>query len=200
MNIGLVVNARGKMCLVHDESFNDVPLWVGYHLDGRQIEIIFNSGATYPIDWEATDEMDSYLQKINKILLIRMEDKKPVEGYDTSLLHLRRGSAIELEDDTKDEDGDIQLFQSETHLTFAFVHPVDLRSIPELEYDVLLREFHIRQADGVRKFFFAGKRRVDVIGASHVCLANLIAQPELPAAPAGWKEQVRVPLRLIFHG
>jgi hypothetical protein len=200
MNIGLVVNARGKMCLVHDESFNAVPQWVGYHLDKRQIEIIFDGGASYPIDWEATDEMDNYLQKINKILLIRMEDKKPVEGYDTSLLHLRRGSPIELEYEKKDEEGNIQLFRTETHLIFAFVNPIDLWSIQELEFDVLLREFYIRQTDGVRKFLFAGKRQVDVVGESHVCLANLLARPELAAAPAGWTEHVRVPLRLAFNG
>jgi hypothetical protein len=97
VNIGLVVNARGKMCLVHDEAFEATPLWVGYHIDKKQIEIIFDTGGTYPIEWEATDEMDNYLQKISKILIIRMEDKKPVEGYDTSLLHLRSGKAIELQ-------------------------------------------------------------------------------------------------------
>lgn len=96
-NIGLVVNARGKMCLVHDTPFNGVPLWVGYHMDLRQIEIIFDAGTSYRIDWVATDEMDGYLQRINKILIIRMVSKKPVEGYDTSLLHLKDGKAIELE-------------------------------------------------------------------------------------------------------
>ncbi|MDX2027291.1 MAG: hypothetical protein SFW62_01495 [Alphaproteobacteria bacterium] len=95
MNIGLVINARGKMCLVHDEPFEATPLWVGYHIDKKKIEIIFDTGGTYPINWEANDDMDSYLQKINKILVIRMEDKKPVEGYDTSFLHLKNGKTID---------------------------------------------------------------------------------------------------------
>lgn len=94
MNIGLVVNARGKMCLVHDEEFEAVPLWVGYHVDRRQIEIIFDTGATFPIDWEAPDEMDKFLLKIKKILIIRMENKKPVEGYDTSFLRLQANRTI----------------------------------------------------------------------------------------------------------
>ena len=85
MNIGLVVNARGKMCLVHDEPFRGVPAWVAYHLDMRRLEIMFDSGETYPIDWHATEEMDSYLRKLEKILIIRMEDKKPIEGYETAL-------------------------------------------------------------------------------------------------------------------
>jgi hypothetical protein len=96
MNIGLVVNARGKMCLVHDELFEATPIWVGYHMEKRQIEIFFDTGASYPIDWEATDEMDNYLQKIGKILLIRMQRKRPVEGYDTTLLHILDGEPIEL--------------------------------------------------------------------------------------------------------
>jgi len=31
------------------------------------------------------------------LLLVRMQGKKPIEGYDTSLLHLKDGKAIELE-------------------------------------------------------------------------------------------------------
>ena len=95
MNIGLVVNARGKLCLVHDEAFEATPLWVGYHIDKKQLEIIFDTGATFPIEWEATDEMDGYLLKISKILVIRMENRKPVEGYDTSFLRLKGGRTIE---------------------------------------------------------------------------------------------------------
>jgi ankyrin repeat protein len=97
MNIGLVFNARGKMCMVHDKPFASAPVWVGYQMDRRQIEINFDIGPSYPIDWEATDEMDNYLQRINKILIIRMVGERPFEGYDTSLLHLKNGKAIELE-------------------------------------------------------------------------------------------------------
>ncbi len=41
--------------------------------------------------------MDNYLQKINKILIVRMANRKPIEGYDTSLLHFKDGKATELE-------------------------------------------------------------------------------------------------------
>jgi hypothetical protein len=95
VNIGLVVNARGKVCLVHDEAFEATPLWVGYHIDKKRLEIIFDTGSTYPIDWESTAEMDNYLQKINKILIIRMENKKPVEGFDTSFLKLKDGKTLD---------------------------------------------------------------------------------------------------------
>jgi hypothetical protein len=89
VNIGLVVNARGKICLVHDERFEGVPLWVGYHLDRRQIEIVYVSGKTYPIEWVASKAMHNFLAAITKILIIRMEDQAPVEGFDTSFLTVR---------------------------------------------------------------------------------------------------------------
>lgn len=95
MNIGIVVNARGKICLVHDEPFEATPLWVGYHIDRKQIEIIFDTGDTLPIDWEATDEMHNYLLKINKILIIRLEAHKPIEGFDTSFLRLKDGKTVD---------------------------------------------------------------------------------------------------------
>jgi len=95
VNIGLIVNARGKLCLVHDEAFEATPLWVGYHVDRRKLEIIFDTGGTYPIDWEATDEMNGYLLRTDKILIIRMENRKPVEGYDTAFLRLKDGRTIE---------------------------------------------------------------------------------------------------------
>jgi hypothetical protein len=95
VNIGLVVNARGKMCLVHDEPFEATPLWVGYHVDKKRIEIIYDTGGTFPIDWEATDEMHNYLLKISKILIIKMENRKPVEGFDTSFLRLKDGKTID---------------------------------------------------------------------------------------------------------
>lgn len=95
MNIGLVVNARGKVCLVHDEPFESAPLWVAYDIETKKIKIIFDTGNDYPINWQATDEIHPYLMKVPKILLIRMVDRKPVEGYDTSFLRYRNGKCID---------------------------------------------------------------------------------------------------------
>jgi cytohesin len=94
-NIGLVVNARGKVCLVHDTRFEGIPLWVGYHCDRKQIEIMFEDGSAFLIDWKVTDEMESYITKIDKILMIRMRNGHPIEGYDTSLVQLLAGRPID---------------------------------------------------------------------------------------------------------
>jgi hypothetical protein len=56
--------------------------------------MIFDTGSTSLLDWEADEEMHNYLLKINKILIIRMEDRKPVEGFDTSFLRLKDGKVI----------------------------------------------------------------------------------------------------------
>jgi hypothetical protein len=95
LNIGLVINAKGKVCLVHDEPFEAVPVWVAYDVDSKRMKIIFDTGTDYPIDWESTDEIHYYLMKIGKILLIRMEDKKPIEGYDTSFVKYQNGKYYE---------------------------------------------------------------------------------------------------------
>ncbi|MCL2504670.1 MAG: hypothetical protein FWE93_00210 [Alphaproteobacteria bacterium] len=94
MNIGIIVNSRCKVCLVHDGSFDATPLWVGYHVDTRKLEIIYDTSATYEIDWEATDEMNIYLMKINKILIMRVEDGNPIEGFETSFLRLKDGKVM----------------------------------------------------------------------------------------------------------
>lgn len=105
MNIGLVVNARGKICMVHDEPFEGVPLWVGYHIELRVLEVIFEAGGTFPIDWKATDEMHNYLLRISKILIIRMENRQPVEGFDTSLLQLYKGKVLDAFEDNAQQEG-----------------------------------------------------------------------------------------------
>jgi hypothetical protein len=149
MNIGLIVNARGKMCIVHDELFPGVPLWVAYHTDKMQLEIIFESGATYPIDWRATPEMDQYIRKIDKILIIRMEEKKPIEGYDASLCHIYNGRVILLPMTLPDgstlettQDGELRL----TLAAFGFAQPPET-----VDYDPLGQSLFLVWSDGTRQ-------------------------------------------------
>jgi hypothetical protein len=146
MNIGLVVNARGKMCLVHDESFPAIPSWVAYHTDTLRLEIMFDTGDSYPIDWRATHEMDQYLRKLNKILLIRMEDKKPVEGYDTSLVGVCNMRIIP--GPVKLRDGSELRVTSDGTLCLTIVGlPCD-RPPDGIEYDALGRLLSLTWRDG----------------------------------------------------
>ncbi|MEJ0062022.1 MAG: hypothetical protein WDO70_02145 [Alphaproteobacteria bacterium] len=91
----MIINAKGKVCLVHDEAFEAVPVWVAYDIDAKKMKIIFDTGTDYPMDWMATDEVNYYLTKIRKILLIRIENEKVIEGYDTSFVKYRNGKYYE---------------------------------------------------------------------------------------------------------
>jgi hypothetical protein len=95
VNIGLVINGKGRVCLVHDEPFDAVPVWVTYDIETRRVKIVFDNGTDFPIDWEANDEIHPWLMKITKILLIRLLDKKPIDGYDTSFVRYLKGKYYE---------------------------------------------------------------------------------------------------------
>lgn len=88
-NIGLVVNARGKLCLVYDRVFPvflDKHLHVRYCVTSKKIYLCLNKHFVYQIEWETTDEMHSYFMRINSILFILIENKRPVEGFDVQFV------------------------------------------------------------------------------------------------------------------
>ncbi|MGE3770374.1 MAG: hypothetical protein AB7G06_05415 [Bdellovibrionales bacterium] len=87
MNIALIVNARGKICLVHDEPFENIPLWVKYRNLNKKLEILFDNGTTRELPNTVNEMLNSYLVKADKIALVRTEDKNPVEAWDTILLN-----------------------------------------------------------------------------------------------------------------
>jgi RecA/RadA recombinase len=88
-NIGLIVNAQGRVCMVYDTEFCvmfDQDLHVRYDATTRKLTIVLNEMFAYEIDWEATEEMHEHLTKIDRIRLIRMWNKRPEKGYDCSFL------------------------------------------------------------------------------------------------------------------
>ena len=80
--------------MFYDRMFDATPLWVGYHIDKKQLEIIFDDGTTFPIEWTVTDDIQNYLMRINKIPIIKMRGGKPAEGFDTRFFQIRNGKAI----------------------------------------------------------------------------------------------------------
>jgi len=87
MNIALIVNAKGRVCLVHDEPFENVPLWVKYKNLHKKIELLFDNGITQELAMTVNDSLNSYLVKTDRIALVRTENKNPVEAWDTILLN-----------------------------------------------------------------------------------------------------------------
>ncbi len=90
MNIGLVQNARGKLCLVHDQPFSAITgpqPHVRYDCRGKKMYLCLAEGIVFPIEWEATEEVDALFKETDKIIFIRMFNKRPLEGFEASLIY-----------------------------------------------------------------------------------------------------------------
>jgi hypothetical protein len=84
--ISIVVNARGRCCMIHSEKFGATPVWIKYLTKQRKVKIVFDSGVECVIDYVMEDKLHKYLLNVTKLFLIRLENDKPVEGYDTNLI------------------------------------------------------------------------------------------------------------------
>ena len=84
--ISIVVNARGRVCLIHDGEFEATPVWIKYLYAQRKIQLIYDNGTDRVIDYVMTDKMHKILLDCDKLFLIRTENGKPIEAFDTTLL------------------------------------------------------------------------------------------------------------------
>jgi hypothetical protein len=87
MHVNILVNAKGQVCMTHDEDFSATPLWVKYKRSSKEIDILFDNGTAQTVIPRVAKAMDSYLINANRVLLVRIEDQKPVMGWDTILLN-----------------------------------------------------------------------------------------------------------------
>jgi hypothetical protein len=86
MNIDLVINARGRICLLHDQPFESTPLWVRYWQERHEIDILFDNSTSKTLESKVSDLAHQYFLNSERVLVVRLEDGKPVEGYETLLL------------------------------------------------------------------------------------------------------------------
>jgi hypothetical protein len=84
--ISLVINARGRACLIHDGLFEATPVWVKYLTDKRKIQLVYDNGKSRIIDYTMDEKLHKKLLNIGKILLVRTDNGKPIEGFDTTLI------------------------------------------------------------------------------------------------------------------
>ena len=83
--------------------------------------------------------MDEYLCRIAKILIIRMENKKPIEGYDTSLLHAWNRRVVEIEEPPVKLSSEVELGWT-SHGNLRLVLSRLFKQAPNrIEYNVLTR-------------------------------------------------------------
>jgi hypothetical protein len=87
MNINMLVNAKGKVCMTHDDILPAIPLWVKYRQLAKEIDILFDNGTTETVLSAIPEQLDSYLVNTNRVTIIRVENREPVEGWETILLN-----------------------------------------------------------------------------------------------------------------
>lgn len=85
--IAIVVNARGRACMLHSKPFIGNPIWIKYLVNKRKVKIIFDNGTEHVIDYIMDDKKHKLLLNVVKLFLIRTDEKGvPIEGFDTSLI------------------------------------------------------------------------------------------------------------------
>ena len=87
MNIDLMAGNRVAPCIAHDAPFSANPLWVRYEAASKLLSIVFEDGDARPLPTAVNDHMAQHLQRARKIMLVRLHDGRPVEGYEC---HLRK--------------------------------------------------------------------------------------------------------------
>lgn len=84
--ISIVINARGRACLIHDGEFEATPVWVKYLTAKRKIQFIYDNGTSRIIDYIMDDKIHKMLLNISKLFLVRTDKGKPIEAFDTTLI------------------------------------------------------------------------------------------------------------------
>ncbi len=86
ISMSVIVNARGRVCLLHDKPFNVTPTWVKYLTKQRKVKLLFDNGMEYVIDYIMNDKQNKLFLNLDKLFIIRVEDGNPIDGYDTKII------------------------------------------------------------------------------------------------------------------
>lgn len=86
ISMSFVVNARGRACLMHAKRFNANPVWVKYLTSQRKLQLIFDDGTNYTVNYVMNEKANKILLNLDKVLIFYVEDGKPIDGYDTKII------------------------------------------------------------------------------------------------------------------
>jgi hypothetical protein len=86
ISFSILVNARGRVCMLYDKPFNAIPVWVKYLIKKKKLQLIFDNGMEYIINYVMDDKFNKIFLNLNKLFIVRFEDMKPIEGFDTSVI------------------------------------------------------------------------------------------------------------------
>lgn len=86
MNIALTLGRDNKAILIYDEPLGFAPAWIESSEDGRGVRIIGSEGEEY-LAGLLSDSFFSKLRGLSNIVMVRMEDRKPVESHKVSFVN-----------------------------------------------------------------------------------------------------------------
>jgi hypothetical protein len=90
MNIALTLSRNNKAILVYDQPLGFSPAWIESSEDGRGVRIIGDGGEEF-VAGLLDNKIVSRLHMLSDIILVRMQDRKPVESYKVSFVSQRYG-------------------------------------------------------------------------------------------------------------
>ncbi|MDX1922582.1 MAG: hypothetical protein SFW65_05600 [Alphaproteobacteria bacterium] len=86
ISFSILVNARGRVCMLYNKPFNAIPVWVKYLTKQRKLHLIFDNGMEYTISYIMDDKYNKLFLNLTKLFIVRFEDMKPIEGFDTNVI------------------------------------------------------------------------------------------------------------------
>ncbi len=90
MNIALTLGRDNKAILLYDEPLGFAPAWIESSEDGRGVRIIGSEGQEY-LAGLLTNSFFSKLRGLSDIVMVRMEDRRPVESHRVSFVNQQYG-------------------------------------------------------------------------------------------------------------
>lgn len=85
MNIDLIAGNRVSPCIAHDAPLEGNPLWVRYETEQHRLSIVFEDGVAKEIEKPVNEQVDQHLKSARKIMLVRLNGGRPIEGYECRL-------------------------------------------------------------------------------------------------------------------
>ena len=82
----LLVNTKEEVCLLVNGELNFIPQWAEFDAKGHNLYLVFDNGKTFNIDFRIDDSLVNPLSKAKKVFVITLENKKPTNGFEISLI------------------------------------------------------------------------------------------------------------------
>lgn len=84
--INMLVNAKGKVCIIYDQRFPVQATYARYDRQSRKVWLGFADGSTLEIIDRASDALHTFLIGADTCMAVLVENRKPTEGFELPLI------------------------------------------------------------------------------------------------------------------